>query len=82
MQIEKKSIKLLLVRHGETEDNKTKTIAGQRPGKLTPFGKIQAEKIGEYLKKEKRQFDHIFVSDLGRTKETFLNASNKYPYLK
>lgn len=52
MQLEKPSINLLLVRHGETDDNKTRTIAGQRPGKLTQIGISQAEKIGEYLKKE------------------------------
>ena len=38
----RKILRLLLVRHGETEDNKTKTIAGHKPGKLTPNGIKQA----------------------------------------
>jgi broad specificity phosphatase PhoE len=82
MEKDKREIKLLMVRHGETEDNKTRTIAGHRPGKLTPAGIAQASKIGEYLKKEKMVFDQIFVSDLGRTKETYSNALSKYPQLK
>lgn len=27
-----------IVRHGQTEDNSTRTLAGQLPGKLTPMG--------------------------------------------
>lgn len=50
----KKSIKVLFVRHGETEDNKTKTIAGQKPGKLTAMGISQAQKIGLQFAKDKR----------------------------
>lgn len=69
MQPEKnRTLKVLLVRHGQTEDNKTETIAGHRPGKLTALGRSQAQKIGIYLAKEKKQFDFIYVSDLGRTK--------------
>lgn len=51
MEPQKFCIHLLLVRHGETEDNKTKTIAGQRPGKLTALGIQQAQKIGQYFSK-------------------------------
>lgn len=46
-----KVLKLLLVRHGETQDNKTRTIAGHQPGKLTEVGKHQAGCIGAYLAK-------------------------------
>lgn len=67
----RKCVKALFVRHGETEDNKTRTIAGQRPGKLTEIGRAQAQKIGLQFAKDKREFDFIYVSDLGRTKETF-----------
>lgn len=31
-------IELWLIRHGQTEDNITKTLAGHTPGKLTNLG--------------------------------------------
>jgi broad specificity phosphatase PhoE len=31
-------VEVWLVRHGQTEENLTHTIAGQGPSKLTPFG--------------------------------------------
>lgn len=61
-------MRLILVRHGETEDNLKGIIQGQRPGKLTEKGKEQAKKLAERLKDEK--IDVIFSSDLERAKET------------
>jgi broad specificity phosphatase PhoE len=46
-------------------------ICGQQPGVLTKVGKEQAKKIGAWLFKEHASFDHIYVSDLGRTVDTF-----------
>ena len=43
------TIRLLLTRHGETEDNTKGIICGQQPGVLTKSGKEQAKKIGIHL---------------------------------
>jgi broad specificity phosphatase PhoE len=61
-------MRLILVRHGETESNVAKRIQGQLPGKLTMNGEEQAEKVGLRLKDEK--IDFVYVSDLKRTKDT------------
>lgn len=82
MDHEYSTIKLLLVRHGETKDNKSKIIQGHQPGVLTELGCQQAKMIGLYFNKNKTPFDFIYVSDLGRTKQTFANASSKAPHLK
>ena len=80
MQSEDFKISILFARHGETYHNKSKTIAGQQNGKLTSVGETQARKIGKHLNGKK--FDQIYVSDLGRTKETFENAVKEAPNLK
>ena len=61
-------MKLYIVRHGETIANEKKIIQGQRPGRLTPQGRKQAEKLGQLL--EVVNFDIIYCSDLTRTKDT------------
>ena len=61
-------MKLILVRHGETEENVKKINQGHRPGKLTALGKEQANKLAQQLKDEK--IDVIYCSDLKRTKDT------------
>lgn len=61
-------MKLIIVRHGETEENITKTVQGHRHGKLTETGTIQAKKLALRLKDEK--IDAIYSSDLGRCKQT------------
>ncbi|MEK6964264.1 MAG: histidine phosphatase family protein [Nanoarchaeota archaeon] len=61
-------MKLILVRHGETEENVKKINQGHRPGKLTMLGKEQAVKLAHELKNEK--IDVIYCSDLKRTKDT------------
>ena len=65
------TIRLLLTRHGETEDNTKGIICGQQPGVLTKSGKEQAKKIGIHLNQLKEPFHQIYVSDLGRTVATF-----------
>jgi len=40
-------MKLYLVRHGETEENATRVIQGWNPGKLTPLGIEQAERLAQ-----------------------------------
>lgn len=61
-------MKLIIVRHGQTEDNSKDIIMGQLHGKLSPLGLEQAKKIGERLKNE--DIDLVFCSDLFRAKET------------
>jgi len=64
-------MEIWVVRHGQTEGNLAKIIQGHSDGKLTQLGIDQAIATGESLANEK--FDKVFVSDVGRTKETFAN---------
>ncbi|MBS3083212.1 histidine phosphatase family protein [Candidatus Pacearchaeota archaeon] len=61
-------MKLIIVRHGETVENKEGIMQGQTHGKLSDMGLRQVEKLAEYLKNEK--IDLIYSSDLGRCKES------------
>ncbi len=63
-----KTTRIILVRHGETVENKKGIVQGHIHGTLTALGRKQAKLIGERLKKEK--IDIIYVSDLERTKKT------------
>jgi phosphohistidine phosphatase SixA len=45
------------------------------------MGREQAKKIGIWLSKQKETFDHIYVSDLNRTKSTFDNLKSQAAYL-
>ena len=46
-------MKLIIVRHGETEENKIGIIQGHLPGTLSVIGIEQAQKIALRLKDEK-----------------------------
>ncbi len=61
-------MKLILIRHGETEENKAWIIQWHLPGKLSPLWILQAQKLAERLKDEK--FDFIYSSDLKRASDT------------
>lgn len=61
-------MKLILLRHGETEANKKEIIMGQTNDPLTERGIQQAKKAALRLKDEK--IDKIYVSDLRRTMDT------------
>ncbi|MBS3128486.1 histidine phosphatase family protein [Candidatus Woesearchaeota archaeon] len=62
-------MKILFVRHGETNANKQGISQGQGVNEsLNKQGKIQAKKLALRLKKEK--FDIAYTSDLKRAKET------------
>jgi len=45
-------MKLIITRHGETEENTKGIIMGHLPGKLTPLGIEQAKKVAQRLKNE------------------------------
>ena len=59
---------LVLVRHGETEENAQHILQGHMPGTLSPLGKIQATEAAERLRSV--AFDVCVCSDLKRCKDT------------
>ena len=61
-------MKLIMVRHGESEHNVMEIMQGHIPSRLTLRGIQQAEKARDLLKNEK--IDSIFSSDLQRVKQT------------
>lgn len=61
-------MKLILTRHGETEENIAGIMQGHLPGKLSDFGIEQAKSLALRLKDEK--IDYIFSSDLARSVDT------------
>lgn len=62
-------MRIVLTRHGETEENIRNIIQGSGiQGKLSSLGIKQAGKLAERLKGEK--FDHIYSSSLDRAAET------------
>ena len=65
-------MKIILVRHGESEHNTKITVSrdSNRDSKLTKKGEIQAKHLGEKLKKEKIKIDTIYTSNLIRSKHT------------
>jgi len=61
-------MKLYLVRHGLTEENAGRVIQGWNPGKLSPLGIEQAERLARRLKDVR--FDAIYSSDSRRAADT------------
>lgn len=74
-------MEIVIVRHGETEYNKTKRIQGQQQVSLNENGRTQARKVAESLKHY--GFTHIYCSNLKRAKETadIINESFLLPVL-
>ncbi len=70
-------MKIILVRHGETEENKQKIIQGHLHGTLSELGKEQARKLANRLKDEK--IDVIISSDLNRAKHTAEEIAKFHP---
>lgn len=61
-------LKLILVRHGETNENIDKRIQGQSRGTLSELGRSQIQLLAKHFRNEK--IDLIFSSDLERAAET------------
>jgi probable phosphoglycerate mutase len=61
-------MKIIIVRHGETVENKKGIITGQMHGHLSKNGLNEAKELAKELKKEK--IDIIISSPLKRAKET------------
>ncbi|MBI5798107.1 histidine phosphatase family protein [Candidatus Woesearchaeota archaeon] len=68
-------MKLILVRHGQSEHNVKGIMQGHISSKLTEQGKKQAQDAADILKNER--IDEIYASDLGRVIET-ANIINTY----
>lgn len=66
-------MRLIITRHGETEENVSGIIMGHLPGKLTDTGVVQAKKVAARLKDEK--IDHIYSSDLARASDTAIEIA-------
>ena len=69
-------MRIILVRHGETEHNKGDSITGQMDISLNQVGVKQAEKAAERLRDE--DFDATYSSDLQRTYETTKIIAEKH----
>lgn len=72
-------MKLIFVRHSETEDNVRHVFQGKNDGKLTKEGIRQAKELGKELKEKHKKIDMIFCSPLGRCVETLENILMEYP---
>lgn len=62
------TVRLFLVRHGESTYNAEGRIQGQQDAPLSERGRQQAERIGERLRSY--QFDACYASDLSRAADT------------
>ena len=60
-------MKLILIRHGETEEEKRGIIVGRLPGTLSDGGKEQAKKVADVIKLSKIAPEIIISSDLARS---------------
>jgi broad specificity phosphatase PhoE len=61
-------MKIFIIRHGQTDMNVQKLLAGHQDAKLTKEGISQAKLLGERLKG--LEIDRIFSSDLLRARDT------------
>lgn len=73
-------MKLIITRHGETEENRKGILQGHLPGKLTELGIEQAKKLALRLKDEK--IDAIYSSDLARASDTAKEVAKFHPNAK
>ena len=71
-------MRLILTRHGETEENKIGIMQGHLPGKLSAEGIEQAQKLALRLKDEK--IDFIYSSDLARASDTAKEIASFHPH--
>jgi len=73
-------MKILLTRHGETEENKQGILQGWLPGHLSKEGRRQARLLAEHLQNVK--IDFIYTSDLLRCVETAKEIAKFHPNAK
>jgi broad specificity phosphatase PhoE len=70
-------MKIIIIRHGETEENAAVIIQGQSHGTLSKKGIEQAKKVGGKLRDEK--IDVIYTSDLERAFNTAKEIHKHHP---
>lgn len=70
-------MKLIITRHGETEENKAGIIQGHLQGHLSEKGKWQAKQVALRLKNER--IDCIYSSDLARAANTAQEIAKFHP---
>ena len=75
-----RGLRLLLVRHGETEWNRQKRFQGQIDVPLNNNGHAQARRASEFLANVK--IDKAFSSPMLRPKDTALEILSKHPHIK
>ncbi len=63
-------MRILLLRHGQSEANKENIIQGHLDSTLSDLGREQAKSVGEKLLESKIVFDAVYASDLSRATET------------
>lgn len=62
-------MRVVVVRHGETDWNLNGRMQGHAPVPLNETGRAQADRVGRYLARE-YAFDRVVSSDLLRTRQT------------
>lgn len=73
-------MRLIITRHGETEENVAGILQGHLPGTLSARGIDQAEKVALRLQDEK--IDCIYASDLARAADTAKAIAKYHPNIK
>ena len=73
-------MRLILVRHGETIENKQHILQGQTHGKLTEKGVSRTKELADYL--TSIEMDICFTSDLQRAVDTASIIASKNPGMK
>lgn len=71
-------MKLIIVRHGETDENDKKIIQGLTDNSLNEKGRAQAKEVGRQLK-GKQKIDMVFCSPLKRCQETLEGILEECP---
>jgi len=68
VEVPDKNLRLIILRHGETEANSQRIIQGHLDNRLSERGREQADKVAARLRDE--SIDLIYSSDLLRAQET------------
>ncbi len=63
-------LKIILIRHGESEANRQRIVQGHKDFPLSELGLKQAEDMGDFLLENNYSFDSVYSSDLTRAKTT------------
>ncbi len=61
---------IYLIRHGQTDQNNRRLLAGHGDYALNEKGIFQAREAGHWLQENKIRFDVVFSSPLGRARKT------------